>query len=415
MPEGNIRVSVVSKPFIISAVVFVFAGSIIGSLWMMSLVGADLSLALGSYRLHKTFQIDGFLTLLVMGVGYMIVPRLRNVQLASIWLAYLSFILVVVSIASSILSVFVDDAFLPLLSVFAELFGISIFAGMMVWTIRIQPRLLRRADYFIACSVFTLVAVNLFQIVVQVVGKNGNPLSEVQMFLLFAILMIFGVEYKTLPSVLGFIRPRKKLSAVSFWLALASIILGVSSMLNDDLLLAESFNILLLGFIVTFAAAVHIFGGFDNSEILRLIQGEKKARYTYLVRHLRIAFLFLCSGIVLAFAFNFSNIYILYDLAIHYTAIGFLGITVALYLPLMLPPITGKMIHFTKFSSLPLLLVVLALAIRTFGDIFMTMRLSVTPASYLLMISGWLIVVALIVFVRMIHESMKHVEIIDKL
>lgn len=415
MPEGNIRVSVVSKPFIISAVVFVFAGSIIGSLWMMSMVGADLSLALGSYRLHKTFQIDGFLTLLVMGVGYMIVPRFRNVQLASIWLAYLSFILVVVSIASSILSVFVDDAFFPLLSVFAELLGISIFAGMMVWIIRIPPRLLRRADYFIACSVFTLVAVNLFQIVVQVVGKNGNPLSEVQMFLLFAILMIFGVEYKTLPSVLGFIRPKKKLSAVSFWLALASIILGVSSMLNDDLLLAESFNILLLGFVLTFAATVYIYGGFDNSEILRLIQGEKKARYAYIVRHLRIAFLFLCSGIVLAFAFNFSNSYILYDLAIHYTAIGFLGITVALYLPLMLPPITGKMIHFTKFSSLPLLLVVLALAIRTFGDIIMTMRLSVTPASYLLMISGWLIVVALIVFVRMIHGSMKHVEIIDKL
>jgi hypothetical protein len=186
-------------------------------------------------------------------------------------------------------------------------------------------------------------------------------------------------------------------------------------MLNDDLLLAESFNILLLGFVLTFAATVYIYGGFDNSEILRLIQGEKKARYTYLFRHLRIAFLFLCSGIVLAFAFNFSNSYILYDLAIHYTAIGFLGITVALYLPLMLPPITGKMIHFTKFSSLPLLLVVLALAIRTFGDIIMTMRLSVTPASYLLMISGWLIVIALIVFVRMIHESMKHVEIIDKL
>ena len=118
-------------------------------------------------------------------------------------------------------------------------------------------------------------------------------------------------------------------------------------MLNDDLLLAESFNILLLGFVLTFAATVYIYGGFDNSEILRLIQGEKKARYAYIVRHLRIAFLFLCSGIVLAFAFNFSNSYILYDLAIHYTAIGFLGITVALYLPLMLPPITGKMIHFT--------------------------------------------------------------------
>jgi hypothetical protein len=112
-------------------------------------------------------------------------------------------------------------------------------------------------------------------------------------------------------------------------------------MLDDDLLLAEAFNSVLLGFVLTFAATVYIYGGFDNSEILRLIQDEKKARYRYIVRNLRIAFQFLCSGIVLAVAFNISNSYIFYDLAIHYTAIGFLGITVALYLPLMLPPIIG--------------------------------------------------------------------------
>lgn len=416
MPEGNIRVSIVSKPFIISAVVFVFAGSIIGSLWMMSLVGLDISLAHGSYRLHETFQIDGFLTLLIMGVGYMIVPRFRNVQLASNWLAYLSFTLVVTSIGASILSVLVDDAALFLLaSVFAELLGISIFASLMIWTIRIHPRLMRGADYFIAYSVITLVYVTLFQIVGLGVRGIGNPLSEFQMLLLFAILMIFGVEYKTLPSLLGFIKPRKKLPLVSFWLGLASIILGASSMLNDNLLLAEAFNSILLGFVFTFAASVYIYGGFDNSEILRLIQGEKKARYTYIVRHLRIAFLFLCSGIVSALAFNISNSYIFYDLAIHYTAIGFLGITVALYLPLMLPPITGRMVHFTKFSSLPLLLVAVALAIRTSGDIIMTMRLATTPASYLLMMSGWLVVVALFVFVGMIHKSMTHLEVVDKL
>ena len=109
MPEGNIRVSTVSKPFIITAVVLVFAGSIIGSLWMMSLLGADLSFANSYFRLHKTFQIDGFLTLLVMGIGYMIVPRFRNVKLSSNWLAYLSFGLVVLSLAATILSVFIND------------------------------------------------------------------------------------------------------------------------------------------------------------------------------------------------------------------------------------------------------------------------------------------------------------------
>jgi hypothetical protein len=386
---------------------------------MMSLLGADFAFASRSFPLHKTFQIDGFLTLLVMGVGYMIVPRFRNVQLSSIRLAYLSFILIVFSIAASIVSIFANYA-LSLLATLIELFGVSIFAAIIIWTLRIHPRLLRTADYFIALSVIVLFAINIFQIIEQVGAREGDSsaLNEVQMLLLFAILMIFGVEYKTLPSFLGFIKPRKKLSVVSLGLAIASIILGLSSMLyyDDDMLLAETFNIILLGFVVTFAAAVYIFGGFDNSEILGLIQGEKKARYTYTICHLRLAFVFLCAGILLAAAFTISSSYILYDLAIHYTAIGFLGITVALYLPLMLPPITGRMVHFTKFNGLPLLLIVAALAIRTSGDIFMSMKLgTITSASsYLFMVSGWLVVAALFAFVTMIHRSMKHMEMTNK-
>jgi hypothetical protein len=392
----------------------VFAGSIIGSLWMMSLLGADLSPATSYFRLHKTFQIDGFLTLLVMGVGYMIVPRFRNVQLSSNWLAYLSFGLVVLSLAATILSVFIDDYLFSVLSVSLRFVGISLFACIMIWTIRIHPRLLRRADYFIAYSVITLVTVNLIEIVHQALGTFGNSLSEMQLFLLFPLLMIFGVEYKTLPSLLGFINPKKKLSLITTWLALVSIIIGTFSMFDDSLFLAVAFNTMLLAFVLTFAASVYIFGGFDNSEILRLIQGEKKARYEYLVRHLRISFVFLCLGIVLSIAFSLSNSFIFYDLAIHYTAIGFLGITVALYLPLMLPPITGRMVHFTKFSSLPLMLVIIALAIRTIGDILVTFRLSATPATYVPMISGWLVVIALFVFIRMIHKSMIHEQVIEK-
>src|SRR5262245_55287746 len=156
---------------------------------MMSLLGADLGPANNYFQLHKTFQIDGFLTLLIMGVGYMIVPRFRNVQLSSNWLAYLSFGLVVVSLAATTLSVFINDYLFSVLSVSLRLVGISIFACIMIWTIRIHPRLLRRADYFIVFSVATLVTVNLIEIVDQALGEFGNPLSEVQLFLLFPLLM----------------------------------------------------------------------------------------------------------------------------------------------------------------------------------------------------------------------------------
>ena len=53
----------------------------------------------GISELHKMLQMDGFLTLLIMGIGYMIVPRFRNIQLASVKLAYASFILIIVSLA----------------------------------------------------------------------------------------------------------------------------------------------------------------------------------------------------------------------------------------------------------------------------------------------------------------------------
>ena len=425
MSENNIKVNVVSKPFIVSAVIFVFAGSIIGATWMMSLLGAEgVGIAHTSFSLHKTFQVDGFLTLLIMGIGYMIVPRFRNIQLSSSRWAYLSFLLIIFSISVSVVSAFTNESFL-LLGSFAQFLGVSIFCSIMIWTLRIHPRLLRTADYFIGLSVLVLLAISLFDLIpgiIDLIGggrilqdersENGNVLSEAQMLLLFAILMIFGIEYKTLPSFLGFIKPRKKMSIVSICLGIASVILGLSSMIHKEILLAIIFNIVMLIFVLIFATSVYIFGGFDNREILRIIQGERKARYTYIIRHLRLAFIFLFAGIILAAAFNISEGFVLYDLAIHYVAIGFIGITIALYLPLMLPPITGRMVHFTNFNLLPLLFVVAALAIRTLGDSVMTTTLA--SVSYFFMVSGWLIVAALFTFVTMIHRSMKHDEKINE-
>jgi hypothetical protein len=426
LSESNIKLNIVSKSFIISAVIFVFAGSIIGSIWMMSLLGAeDLGFVSNSFSLHRTFQVDGFLTLLIMGVGYMIVPRFRNVKLSSSSLAYLSFALIILSVVISTISAFSHETLL-LPSNFARFHGVSIFTGIMIWMLRIHPRLLRTADYFIGLSVVVLLLVSLFHVILAAaeiakpsgeIGRgNGNIMSEVQMLMLFAILMIFGVEYKTLPSFLGFIKPRRKPAMVSFGLGATSVILGISSMFSSDAILAGIFNIVLLGCVITFGRAVYIFGGFDNSEILRVLQGERKARYSYTVSHLRLAFLFLFASIIMAAAFNIFGTFVLYDLAIHYIAIGFLGFTIALYLPLMLPPITGRTVHFTKFNSLPLFLIIAALAIRTSGDIMMmSLQLATSnSASYAFMTSGWLVVAALFAFVTMIHRSMKQEEAINE-
>ncbi|MDQ3848082.1 MAG: hypothetical protein M3261_03905 [Thermoproteota archaeon] len=391
----------------------------------MSLSGLEfLGFMRTSFSLHKTFQVDGFLILLVMGIGYMIVPRFRNIPLPSNELAYSSFIMIIFSITASLLSAF-TNLDLSVLADFTQLLGVSIFSGIMIWTMRVHPKLLRIADYFIGLSVVVLVVISLFHVSQGLISimevervteqrANGNQMSQLQMLLLFAILMIFGVEYKTLPSFLGFVRPRKKSPVISFGLAVICVIFGVFSMLNADILLAEIFNMVLLAFAITFASGVYIFGGFDNTEIKRILRGERKARYSYISRHLRLAFLFLCGGFVLAGAFNVFNTFMAYDLAIHYTAIGFLGITIALYLPLMLPPITGRMLHFTKFSALPLFLIVLALVIRTVGHILITAQVATVFASYFFMASGWMVVAGLFAFITMIHRSAKHEEVINE-
>lgn len=409
--------------------ILAFIGSSIGSLWMMSFFGISLpQLFHNSFQLHKTLQIDGFLMLLIMGIGYMIIPRFRNIPLASTNLAYLSFVLVLCSI-----TIYAIHQILPITennnnsllkwSNLLRLAGITIFAIIVFLALRVRPKLLRLSDYFIALSIITLIIINI----VQSIGYeyNTNSLTHIQLWLLFPILMIYGIEYKTLPSFLGFIRPRRILGFASFGLVLVSIVSGLISILlyEENNLFPIIFNIAFLSSALTFGGAVYITGGFDNSdEIRRLIQGEKKARYNFTAIHIKLSFLFLYIGITMALLFNlFHETFAFYDLAIHIIAVGFIGTTITLYLPLMLPPVIGRTIDFTNFNKIPLILIILSLSIRAIGDFVFIQSspyLAPTTSSHLYQpiiillqqhffgLSSWFIVAAMFIFVIMIHRSL---------
>ena len=423
---NNSNYSPVSKPFIITAVILAFIGSSIGSLWMMSFFGIALpQLFHNSFQLHKTLQIDGFLILLIMGIGYMIIPRFRNIPLASTNLAYLSFGLVLCSITIyailQVLPTTVSNINLLKWSNLLRFTGITIFAIIVFSALRVRPKLLRLSDYFIALSIITLIIINI----VQSIGYeyNTNSLTYIQLWLLFPILMIYGIEYKTLPSFLGFIRPRRILGFASFGLVLVSIVLGLISILlyEENNLFPIIFNIVFLSSALTFGGAVYITGGFDNSgEIRRLIQGEKKARYNFTTINIKLSFLFLYIGITMALLFNlFHESFAFYDLAIHIIAVGFIGTTITLYLPLMLPPVIGRTIDFTNFNKIPLILIILSLSIRAIGDfVFIQSSTYFAPTSshlyqpiiilqqHFFGLSSWFIVASMFIFVIMIHRSL---------
>lgn len=225
----TINYSTASRPFIIASIILLFIGSFIGSIWLMSIFGINLPSWLhGTLQLHKMLQVDGFLTLLIMGIGYMIIPRFRNVQLVSVKLVYVSFILILVSLSLQVIQSVRSDKDLSTEIMISRLVGILIFLILLFWTLRIRPKLLRLSDYFIALCLITLITVNLIDL-----SRNGysNSLTQVLLWLLFPTLMIFGIEYKTLPSFLGYIRPRKTLALISFILISICIISGLASFL----------------------------------------------------------------------------------------------------------------------------------------------------------------------------------------
>ena len=98
-----------------------------------------------------------------------------------------------------------------------------------------------------------------------------------------------------------------------------------------------------------------------------------------------------------------------YDLSIHFIAIGFIGITISSYLPMMLAPILGKPIIIRKINKIPLILIIISLLIRTMGMVYVS-YFNNNGASFLHVltsISGFLILLAIIIFITLMYKSIK--------
>ena len=388
-------------------------GSALGSIWIMMIYGLKLPAELMSrVNLHVLLQFDGFLTLMIMGMGYLIVPRFRNITIPSIKIAYASYVFMLISIICSIVVSWpgVPQMIHDFGSFLADTFrvlAVGIFCFIIIWILRVRPKLLRMADYFIGMSVV------LFGTLTVLHSFNFNVITNnILLWLMFPILMIFGVEYKTLPSFIGFIWPRKLPSLISAALLTLSLCCGIASIFHHSILLSTLFQFSFLAGAICFAWAHNIFVGFDTSNIMQLSKGEKKARYKYTLFIAKVSFAFLFVGITLSItSIYLPNIFVIYDMWIHIIAIGFIGLTIALYLPLLLSPILGRTIRFTHFSKLPVWLIVISLSVRVVGDIFIQSISYSGEVSYQylaisLSLSGWLIVAAILSFMFMVHRSM---------
>jgi hypothetical protein len=192
-----------------------------------------------------------------------------------------------------------------------------------------------------------------------------------------------------------------------------SVAFGIASSFHyHETLIRILFHFSFLVGALCFDFALNIFVGFDTSKIMQLSKGEKKARYKYTLVIARLSFVFLLIGIILSIlSAYYTGVFVLYDMWIHVIAIGFIGLTIALYLPLMLAPILGRTVRFSHFSKLPIWLIIISLGLRGVGDILIQAAVNSEVISYQyltipLSLSGWIIVAAILSFMLMIHRSM---------
>ena len=413
MSKDLVKNNYIIKPFIISAIVFIFVGSLIGSIWLTNILKLNIPIFNGSiFNLHRVFQIESGLTLLIMGIGFMIVPRFRNIPIGSLTIIKISFLFIILSSLLAIVSTInmfksnINEQFVFFSQIF-RLLGILIFLGKIFDSLKIKPKLLRDADYFIALSSICLLIISILNLL----KVNGNTLLNIEIQLLFPIIMIFGIEYKTLPSFLGFIRPRKKIGMLSLLFLTTTFIIGIiAELFADNTLLPILFNLIMLSSSITFSISAYVYNDYENKKYILQSTGDKKDRYLYTLYHTRVSFYFLFIGSAFGLMFYlFDKTFIFYDLSIHFIAIGFIGITIASYLPMMLAPILGKPIAVKKFNNIPLILITISLLIRSIGMMYISYfnGSDLFILHVLTSLSGFLILFAIAVFITLLYKSIK--------
>jgi hypothetical protein len=413
MSKDLVKNNYIFIPIIISAIIFILVGSFIGTIWFAFILKVNIPLFNGSiFNLHRIFQLESGLTLLIMGIGFMIVPRFRNISIGSLTIIKISFLSIIISTFLVIVSTIniyesiINERILFISEIF-RIFGVLLFVGKTIDTLKIRPKLLRTADYFVGFSSICLLIVsilNLFKL-------NDNTLTDIEIQLLFPIIMIFGIEYKTLPSFLGFIRPRKKFGIVSLLFLIIAFILGITKFfINDYVVLPILFNLFMMFSSITFSISIYLYNNYENKKYILQSAIDKKERYLYTLYHTRISFYFLYVGLFLGILFYiFDKKFMFYDLSIHFIAIGFIGITIASYFPMMIAPIFGKPIIVKKINKIPSILIIFSLLTRTIGMVY-TSYFNSSGFSFLqslTSISGFLILLAIIIFIALMYKSIK--------
>lgn len=360
--------------FIATSGLFGLVGTTLGTLLLAALSGALAGFGSGALFLaHPYLQIYGFVVEFVVGVEYSLLPRFKTGRIPSVGLGYATYFLL-----TSANALFIYSSISSSYAVLANSTGAvlilagSILSAVQVFSLASGPRGgFPETNPLIMNSSVSLVLLSL-ALLLEWQGYVSVDEFSSQMILLalvgFAGSMIYSVEIRSVSFRQSDYRKKlAKLTSALQVVAVAAVFLSIAFALQ---------------FLSVVAAALFFAAGLSLTFTIKIFEFSRPLMYRPAMTKMHFSILRfnevgiisgsvwlifgLITGIILVV--TDSTVFFLRDSFIHSIAIGFIGSSIVVFAPMLLPGLLGRRAPTSGLSYGPIVLLNAGLILRIAGN-----------------------------------------------
>ncbi len=341
----------------------------------------------GLFYVHPVMEVFGFLTLFILGVSYVVLPRFKNAELGHKGAAALSIILLFSANSLWLYRTPTLQASGDILFILASVTSLALLAPVLG-----KPKgPLAVAEPFFWLSLISLILAGLmklyFNVFLHRAGWSSFPFLEITLFG-FPAMMVFGVETRTIH--FRFVKLNKRSLMLSYLAASVSIVLTALSMFlpqDDNFHLIPAVTILWSLSALLFLYGIRIFHYYVQPEVMNRMNERDRSRYFYFRDASSVAGAWLIAGLLFAPLFvsmvslHSADAPWIRDAFIHALGVGFLPVSIMSFTPTLLVSVLARRAPYRGLSSIPILIYTLGNAWRISVDVFNAAGLNGLSAS----------------------------------
>jgi hypothetical protein len=363
--------------FIASSSLFALIGTFLGTFMLAALSGVPTNFGLTLFSAHPFLQIYGFIAEFVVGVAFSLLPRFKAGRVPSLGLAYAAYFL----LTSANILFLLSATLSPYSTIFGATAALLIVIGSAVFASQVFSLASRPFGGFpetnplMIISTLSLVLLSLALLLEEVGLVRLDDFSPQMIFLSllgFAGSMIYTVEIRSVSFRQSDYRKRLAwltsilqacaVAVIFISILLPSFLLPLLSIAGSTLFLASSLSMIFTIKIFEFSRSV-------------MYKPAMTKMHFSILRYNEIGILsgtiWLLFGIILGItliAINNNTIFFVRDSFIHSIAIGFIGSTIIVFAPMLLPSLLGKRAPVSGLSFGPIVVLNAGISLRVVGD-----------------------------------------------